>query len=151
MVSIYTDNFYHIQMLHWKLDAHRDSDFNHFKTRTFDGEYLEIPRYSDDVWWRYYTSLHMTGTATRLTREEHILNLDRIESMQYYSKETMNAMESRYMARIAVLKEEVSALDDQTYEEAAKIVVHRAKKRRQHFMSTQPKINNRTGRRIYEV
>ena len=130
-------------MRHWKLDAHRDCEFNHFKSRTFDDEYLEIPKYSDDIWWRYYTSLHMTGTATRLMREEHITNLDRIKSGRYYSKAAMNAMEARYLARISALRTEVSALDNQTYEKAVKIVVRRAKKGRQHYMSTQQKIDNK--------
>lgn len=136
-------------MLHWKLDQHRGAEFNKFKKNTFDEEFLEIPKYSDDVWWRYFTTLHMTGTAARITRDEHIVNLDRIQSGRYYSEATMNAMEAHYLERIAELKRDVASVlpDDKTYENAVKIVVHRAKKKRQHYMSTRPKIANRTGRR----
>jgi hypothetical protein len=66
--------------------------------------FLTLPKYPTDVWWRYFTTLHQIGTAMRLTRDEHILHLDRIESRRYYSKASVNAMEERYLALIAELR-----------------------------------------------
>jgi hypothetical protein len=129
-------------MKHWRLDQPKGEKFNRFKKNTFDGEYLEIPKYPTDVWWRYFTTLHLTGTATRLTRDEHILHLDRIESRQYYSKASVNAMEARHLARIAKLRREAEGLDDDTYAEAAGLASSRIKKGRKNCRSDQPKIDN---------
>ena len=131
------------QMKHWRLDQPKGTNFNYFKRDTFNGEYLEIPKYSTDVWWRYFTMLHLTGTATRLMRDEHILHLDRIESGRYYSKVSVNAMEERYLARIAELQREAEGLDDDTYAKAAKLASSRIKKDRKNCRSDQPKIDNR--------
>ena len=93
-------------MKHWKLEYRpRGFEFNKFKKLT--GIVVHGHFYSDDVWWRYYTMLHMTGSPTRLITEEHVANLDCISGGRYYSKETVNAMETDYLTRIAELKTEV--------------------------------------------
>ena len=136
-------------MKHWKLEyGHRGFEFNKFKKLT--GIVVHGNFYSDDVWWRYYTMLHMTGSPTRLITEEHVANLDCISGGRYYSKETVNAMETDYLTRIAELKTEVLSLallhDDTEFKNAAQEVISCMHRKRQSTRSTRPgKINNKTG------
>ena len=136
-------------MKQWKLEhLPRGADFNKFKVAVSK---VIIPgHYSDDVWWRYYTILHMTGSSTRIIREEHIANLNCIQEGKYYSKATVNDMETDYLTRIAELKAGVSlALPDDTgFEDAAQVVISSMKSTRQNSRSTRPgKIVNKTGLR----
>ncbi len=94
--------------------------------------------------------LHMTGSPTRLIAEEHVANLDCIGGGRYYSKETVNAMETDYLTRIAELKTEVLSLallhDDIEFKNAAQEVISCMHRKRQSTRSTRPgKINNKTG------
>jgi pyruvate/2-oxoacid:ferredoxin oxidoreductase alpha subunit len=135
------------QMKIWRLDRPKGESFRYWKKSLFKGEYLEIPRYPIHVWWRYYTLLHLTKAVTRLTRDEHIIHMDRIESGRYYSKASMNAMEARHLARIAALKQEAEAPQNTRYEDAARVVISRMEKDTKNDKSNQPKIRN--GRRCY--
>ena len=140
-----------LQMKHWKLE-HRPRGFEFNKFKKLTGEVVQGHCYSDDVWWRYYTMLHMTGSPTRLIAEEHVANLDCIGGGRYYSKETVNAMETDYLTRIAELKTEVLSLallhDDTEFKNAAQDVISCMHSKRQNSRSTRPgKINNQTGMR----
>ena len=111
----------------------------------------DIPdEYTNDVWWRYFSILHMTGSATRIVREEHIANLNSIRDGKYYSKATVNTMEMDYLTQISELKTKLlNALpDDTSFNKAAREVISRTRGQRQNSRSTRPgKINNKTGKR----
>ena len=128
----------------WNLDHKpRGFEFNKFKkllSRVTPGHY------SDDVWWRYYAILHMTGSATRIVREEHVANLECIQQGKYYSKDVLNAMENDYLIHINDLKARLSeAFPDETgFEDAARTVINSTQSMRQSSRSTRPgKIRNK--------
>jgi hypothetical protein len=142
-----TSDHFFFQMEPWKL-AYRhmgsQADFNKFKKLT--GEIVQGHCYSDEVYWRYYTLLHMTGSSTRIVVEEHVDNLDCISSGGYYSKATVNAMETDYLTSIAELMTQVSSAlpDDDGFDNAAREVISRMYSTRQNSKSTRPgKINNK--------
>ncbi len=141
--------FVFIQMKQWKLEhLPRGADFNKF--RVLVSKVIIPGYYSNDVWWRYYTILHMTGSSTRIIREEHIANLNCIQEGKYYSKATVNDMETNYLTRIAELKTEMSLVlpEDTDFEDAARVVISRMKSKRQNSRSTRPgKIINKTGKK----
>ena len=99
--------------------------------------------------------LHMTGSPTRLIAEEHVANLDCISGGRYYSKETVNAMETDYLTRIAELKTEVLSLalhDDTEFKNAARQVISCMHSTRHNSRSTRPgKINNQTRMRCWKA
>ncbi len=132
----------------WKLAYRRtgsQADFNKFKKK-LTGKEFQGHCYSDEVYWRYYTLLHMTGSSTRIVVEEHVANLDCISSGRYYSKATVNAMETDYLTSIAELMTQVSSAlpDDHEFDNAAREVISRMHNTRQNSKSTRPgKINNK--------
>jgi hypothetical protein len=133
----------------WKLE-HRPRGFEFNKFKKLMSEVVQGHLYSDDVWWRYYTLLHMTGSSTRIVVEEHIANLDCISGGRYYSKATVNAMEKDYLTRISELKAKVTTVlpDFTGFDDAAKEVISRMHSKRQNSRSTRSgKIHNKTGMR----
>ncbi len=137
-------------MKSWNLDHKpRGNPFFDFR-KLLKKNHLIPDEYSSDTWWRYYSILHMTGSSTRIVREEHIANLDSIQEGKYYSKATVNAMEMDYLTQIAELKTKLSRAlpDDTSFNDAAREVISRTRRRRQNSRSTRPgKINNKTGKR----
>lgn len=139
-------NFF-FQMEPWKLACRysgSQAEFNKFKKLI--GDVVKGHCYSDEVYWRYYTLLHMTGTSTRIVEEEHVANLDCISIGSYYSKATVNSMETDYLTSIAELKTQVSSAlpEDDGFDNAAREVISRMHSTRQNSRSKRPgKINNK--------
>lgn len=137
-------------MKSWNLD-HKPRGDSFFDFRKLLKKKQSIPdEYSNDTWWRYYSVLHMTGSASRIIREEHIANLTSIQEGKYYSKAAVNAMEMDYLTQIADLKTKLSLAlpDDTSFHDAAREVISCTRRQRQNSRSTRPgKINNKTGMR----
>ena len=133
-------------MKQWNLDHRpRGQEFCDFKKQLMQKLHGIQEPYTNDVLWRYFTILHLTGTSTRLVQEEHIANLNHIKEGRYYSKATVNTMETDYLTHIAELKTKLSAQfpDDTGFASAAQDVISRTYGRRQSSRSTRPgKINN---------
>ncbi len=82
--------------------------------------------------------MHNTNLTNKRIAEE-------IENGRFYSKSTLKAMEIKYLARIAELKQTMTKKlpDDTQFDDAAQMVALRASMSRQSSRSTRPeKIQN---------
>ena len=126
------------QMKSWKLEpiihSQRFKDYwKHFQTKH--------PGYSLQTCWRYFTFQHMVGADARQSSEVHTDSVEWFENGKFYSRETLQKMEEKYLRKISVLKQQLQDTSD--FDAAAEEVIHRATKTRQNSRSTRDgKIRN---------
>jgi len=118
-------------MQSWKLEPIIYSP----KFKEYRKKFMEkYPGYSLQTCWRYFTFLHLVGADARHTHEVNADYIEWFQNGKFYSKETLNLMESKYLERIAALKQKLQ--DTSEFDAAAKEVIHRATMRRQNSRST---------------
>jgi hypothetical protein len=126
------------QMQPWKLEPIIFSDkFSVFKQH-FKKKY---PGYSVQTCWRYFTILHLVGTQIHNAEEVNENFINSIQNSKFYSAQTLEHMEAKYLKKIAGLKQRVQ--DTSEFDVAATEVAIRATMKRQSSRSTRDgKIKN---------
>ena len=81
----------------------------HNKIRPLMDRVREVPgvnHFSDNIYWRYYTFLHLCGTATIYSGPKHIEHL-KMMAGDFYDMKTVEEMEKPLMANIVNLKQKL--------------------------------------------
>ena len=81
----------------------------HNKIRPLVDRVREVPgvnHFSDNIYWRYYTFLHLCGTATIYSGPKHIEHL-KMMAGDFYDMKTVEEMEKPLMANIVDLKQKL--------------------------------------------
>jgi hypothetical protein len=116
-------SFYFVETMHhfnfvwlqveavWNLDQRQDKwqDKLHRNMRSvFDGvrAFPGVHYFSDEIYWRYYTLLHLCGTKASFSAPKHIKHLTMM-SGEFYDMKTMQEMEAPLMAKIVDLKQKL--------------------------------------------
>ncbi len=93
--------------------------------------------FSERAHWRYFTFMHMVGAKKHNTELTHRELLALFEGGAFYSKATVQGMESKYLERMARIRR------PDEFNDAAVTVGYRASQPRQSSQSTRPnKIKN---------
>ena len=121
-------------MNEWKLDhLPRGETFSDFKKQMAK----KVPGYSAETMWRYFTFRHAVGADVRNDKETLLEDIDYFENGSFYSRSTVDTMTSKYLERLAELKAEMASTfpDDTEFDDAARIVILRARTPRQNYRS----------------
>ena len=97
--------------------------------------------YTQETHWRYFTFMHMVGAKKHNTDLTHRMLLEQFQNGTFYSRATVEAMEAKYLQRIASLARCKECTAD--FNRAAQTVAFRASLTRQSCRSKRPgKIQN---------
>ena len=97
-----------------------------------------VNHFSDDIYWRYFTFLHLCGTDAMYSGHKHIEHL-KMMAGDFYDMKTVEEMEAPLMAKIIDLKQKLQREKPEKFVTMERLITNIIKRTRTKRISTHGK------------